>query len=63
LYFIVKKKIKLIEKIEFYYPLNIGISNINEMYRSFSTSSLKQGAALNTTEDTESMLTFKQPTE
>ena len=63
MYFIEIKKIKLLEKIEFYYPLDIRISNINGLYRNFSTSSVKEGAALNTTEETESMLTFKQPTE
>jgi hypothetical protein len=61
--------------------LDTGYSKINELYRSFSTSSIQEGAAIKKTEETEweeeiaitnpfkkteetkSMLTFKQPTE
>jgi hypothetical protein len=43
--------------------MGTGYSKINGLYRSFSTSSVQEGVALNTTEETESMLTFKQPTE
>ena len=43
--------------------MDTGYSKIKGLYRSFSTSSVQEGAALKTTEDTKSMLTFKQPTE
>jgi hypothetical protein len=43
--------------------LDTGYSKINGLYRSFSTTSIQEGAAVKATEETESMLTFKKPTE
>jgi hypothetical protein len=43
--------------------LDTGYSKINGLYRSFSTSSIQEDAVKKATEETESLLTFKKPTE